>query len=101
LKLKNTSRTISANAVVATTSISPFTRSAGKPTATATAADTSAPTASAHGSGQPAITVSMPAAYAPIAKKPPCARLTCPVCSTHQADRPSSVCTPITCARPR
>nr|WP_257798721.1 hypothetical protein [Aquincola sp. J276] len=61
LKLKKTRRTISAKAVVATTSIRPLTRKAGKPTATATAAASSAATGSAAKIDQPAIAVSMPA----------------------------------------
>ena len=62
LRLKKNRRTISANAVVATTSISPLTRKAGKPTATATAPATTPATGRASSSGQPNITVRMPAA---------------------------------------
>ena len=53
MKLKKNSRTASPNAVVATTSISPFTRSAGKPTAQADrAGDERRRRASAGTSGQ-------------------------------------------------
>ena len=61
LRLKKTRRTISAKAVVATTSIRPLTRSAGNPTATATSPATTEPVPSASASGQSHMVVSMPA----------------------------------------
>jgi hypothetical protein len=98
--LKKKSRTPSPKASVATTSINPFTRSAGNPTAQAVVAPSTAPAPSAGTIGQPASTVSMPAAYAPTAKNAACAIVTWPVSSTMYAESPSRVWIPTVCARP-